>query len=112
MFKNIKRKTLEDIGSFTTVKKNLKLNGDKSCHWWEKLSDIPLSKRNISTIFFISPISLYENVTYGVGIGLPIIPFATIITSATGTLIPTKIPAKTKPSLLSIIHQKSTLLFV
>ena len=46
-----------------------------------------------------------ENLTiiYGVGIGLLIVPFATSMTNATGMLIPTKIPAKTRPSFLSII---------
>ena len=55
-----------------------------------------------------------ENLTiiYGVGIGLLIVPFATSMTNATGILIPTKIPAKTRPSLLSILHLKFTLLFV
>jgi len=48
---NIKRKTIENIGAFTTVKKNLKLNGDRGRQWWGKLSDVRLKERNISTPF-------------------------------------------------------------
>lgn len=48
---NIKNKTLEKIGSFSKVKRNLKLNGDRGRHWWGKLSDVRLNERNISTPF-------------------------------------------------------------
>jgi len=48
---NIKQKTLDNIGAFTTVKKNLKLNGDRGRQWWGKLSDVRLKERNISTPF-------------------------------------------------------------
>ena len=33
---NIIQGTLENIGSFTTVKENLKLNEDRGRHWWGK----------------------------------------------------------------------------
>jgi len=48
---NIKNKTLEKIGSFSKVKRNLKLNGDRGRHWWGKLTDVRLNERNISTPF-------------------------------------------------------------
>ena len=48
---NIKNKTLEKIGSFSKVKRNLKLNGDRGRHWWGKLTDVRLKERNISTPF-------------------------------------------------------------
>ena len=48
---NIKKGTLDKIGSFSTVKRNLKLNGDRGRHWWGKLSDVRLHERNISTPF-------------------------------------------------------------
>ena len=48
---NIKNKTLDKIGSFSKVKRNLKLNGDRGRHWWGKLSDVRLNERNISTPF-------------------------------------------------------------
>ncbi len=46
------------------------------------------------------------------GNGLSMIPFASKITIVRGMLTPTRIPNKTKPSFLSIIHQKSVLLRV
>jgi hypothetical protein len=48
---NIKNKTLEKIGSFYKVKRNLKLNGDRGRQWWGKLTDVRLKERNISTPF-------------------------------------------------------------
>jgi hypothetical protein len=48
---NIKKGTLDKIGSFSTVKRNLKLNGDRGRHWWGKLTDVRLKERNISTPF-------------------------------------------------------------
>ncbi len=48
---NITRETLENIGAFTTVTKNLKLNGDRGRQWWGKLTDVRLKERNISTSF-------------------------------------------------------------
>ena len=48
---NIKNKTLEKIGSFSKVKRNLKLNGDRGRHWWGKLTNVRLNERNISTPF-------------------------------------------------------------
>ncbi len=48
---NIKQKTLENIGAFTNVKRNLKLNGDRGRQWWGKLTDVRLKERNISTPF-------------------------------------------------------------
>ena len=48
---NIKRKTLENIGAFTTITKNLKLNGDRGRQWWGKLTDVRLNEKNISTPF-------------------------------------------------------------
>ena len=48
---NIKNKTIEKIGSFSKVKRNLKLNGDRGRHWWGKLTDVRLKERNISTPF-------------------------------------------------------------
>ena len=48
---NIKNKTLEKIGSFSKVKRNLKLNGDRGRHWWGKLTDVRLNERNISSPF-------------------------------------------------------------
>lgn len=46
------------------------------------------------------------------GMGLSRIPLANKTTIVKGMLIPTKIPAKTSLSLLSIVHQKSVSLFV
>ncbi|MGY5148800.1 MAG: hypothetical protein ACW9W3_01920 [Candidatus Nitrosopumilus sp. bin_68KS] len=51
---NIKQHTIENIGAFTTVKKNLKLNGDRGRQWWGKLTDVRLKERNISTPFNLS----------------------------------------------------------
>ena len=48
---NIKKGTIDKIGSFSTVKRNLKLNGDRGRHWWGKLTDVRLNERNISTPF-------------------------------------------------------------
>ena len=48
---NIKNKTLDKIGSFSKVKRKLKLNGDRGRHWWGKLTDVRLKERNISTPF-------------------------------------------------------------
>jgi len=51
---NIKQKTLDNIGAFTTVKRNLKLNGDRGRMWFGKLTDVRLKERNISTPFNLS----------------------------------------------------------
>jgi hypothetical protein len=48
---NIKQKTLDNIGAFTTVKRNLKLNGDRGRMWFGKLTDVRLKERNVSTPF-------------------------------------------------------------
>ena len=48
---NIIHKTIEKIGSFTTVKRKLNPNGDRGRHWWGKLTSVRLKERNISTPF-------------------------------------------------------------
>ena len=42
---------LDNIGGFTTVKSNLKLNGDRGRMWFGKLTDVSLKERNILNLF-------------------------------------------------------------
>jgi len=66
------------------------------------------SKNRILTFHF--PQTILQKHNYR--IGLLMIPFAIRTINATGTPAPTKIPVKTKTSLLSIMHQKLALMMV